>query len=96
MEYASEVWDGCNQLDAWRQENVQLNAARIVTGLPIFSSLNSLYYEKGWGALIKRRKNKILNLMYRIVHNDAPFYLSDLLTNRVSKAANYNLRDNQI
>ena len=34
--------------------------------------------------------------MYRIVHNDAPFYLSDLLTNRVSKAANYNLRDNQI
>ena len=37
LEYASEVWDGCNQIDARRLEQVQLNAARIVTGLPIFS-----------------------------------------------------------
>ena len=47
LEYASEVCNGCNQIDARRLEQVQLNAARIVTGLPIFSSLNSLYYETG-------------------------------------------------
>ena len=44
LEYASEVWDGCSQTDANRLEQVQLNAARIVTGLPVFASLNSLYY----------------------------------------------------
>ena len=52
--YASEVWNGCNQIDARKLEQVLLNAARIVTGLPIFSSLNSLYYETGWDTLAER------------------------------------------
>ena len=43
LEYASEVWDGCNQNDSKRLEKLQFNASRIVTGLPIFSSANSLY-----------------------------------------------------
>ena len=37
LEYASEVWDGCTQTDAYRLEQVQLIAARIVTGLPVFA-----------------------------------------------------------
>ena len=45
LEYACEVWDGCNESDKNRLEQVQLNAARIVTGLPVFASLNSLYFE---------------------------------------------------
>ena len=44
LEYASEVWDGCSQTDSNKLEQVQLNAARIVTGLPVFASLNSLYH----------------------------------------------------
>ena len=47
FEYASEVWDGCSQTDANRLEQAQLNAARIVTGLPVFASTNSLYQETG-------------------------------------------------
>ena len=39
LEYASEVWDGCSLPHTNRLEQVQLNADRIVTGLPIFSSL---------------------------------------------------------
>ena len=35
--YASEVWDGSTQADANRLEQVQLNAARVVTGLPVFA-----------------------------------------------------------
>ena len=48
FDYSSEVWDGCSQTDANISEQVQLNAARIVTGLPVFASLNFLYYETGW------------------------------------------------
>ena len=95
LEYASEVWNGCNQIDSDRLEQVQLNAARIVTGLPIFASLNSLYFETGWETLSERRKNKKLSLMYKIVNNDAPPYLQELLPNTVNETTNYNLRNSQ-
>lgn len=95
LEYASEVWDGCNQGDSDRLEHVQLHAARIVTGLPIFASLNSLYFETGWETLAERRRKKKLTLMYRIVNYDAPTYLTDLLPNRVQDTSSYNLRNNQ-
>ena len=95
LEYASEVWGGCNQAESSRLEQVQLNTARIVTGLPIFASLNSLYYETGWDTLAERQKYKKLNLMYKIVNNKSPSYLSDLLHNTVDQAANYNLRNSE-
>jgi hypothetical protein len=34
LEYASEVWDNCGQINSDSLEKVQLEAARIVTGLP--------------------------------------------------------------
>ena len=95
LEYASELWDGCNQTDADRLEKIQLNAARIVTGLPFFSSLSSLYFETGWETLADRRKSKKLNLMYKIINNDSPSYLVDLLPYRVQEIYNYNLRSRE-
>lgn len=95
FEYASEVWDGCTQSDANRLEQAQLNAARIVTGLPVFASLNSLYHETGWETLTQRRTNKKLSLIYRIINNDAPGYLANLLPGRVGQHTHHNLRNNQ-
>ena len=37
LEYASEVWDNCGQINSDRLEKGQLEAARIVTGLPSFA-----------------------------------------------------------
>ena len=93
LEYCSEVWDGCNTADANRLEAVQLNAARIVTGLPIFASLEALYFETGWETLAERRKMRKLCLMYKIVNNESPSYLNDLLPNRVNETSKYNLRN---
>ena len=95
IEYASEVWDGCTQTDANRLEQIQLTTERIVTGLPVFASLNSLYLETGWESLAGRRKNKTLSLMYKIVNNEALLYLSDLLPRRFEAASNYNQRNSQ-
>ena len=95
LEYASEVWDGSTQADANRLEQVQLNAARIVTGLPVFASLDSLYYETGWEALSQRKTNKKLPLMFKIVNNETPVYLKNLLPNRVGDQRHYQLRNNQ-
>ena len=80
--------------NANRIEQVQLNAARIVTGLPVFVSLRSLYRETGWETLAERRRRKTLTLMNEIVNNDAPSYLRDLLSNRVDETSTYNLRNN--
>ena len=85
----------CTQTDAYRLEQVQLIATRIVTGLPVFASLNSIYAETGWKTLAERRKTKKLTLMYKIVNNDAPFYLTDLLPSRIDVVSNYDLRNCQ-
>ena len=42
MEYACEVWDGCLEKDAEKLEKIQLEAARIVTGLPKFAPNEAL------------------------------------------------------
>ena len=56
LEYGSEVWNGCSINDTNRLEHIQLNAARIVTGLPSLASLHSLYFETGWEHLADRRQ----------------------------------------
>ena len=52
LEYASEMWDNCRQTNCNRLEKVQIEAARIVTGLSIYVSLDSIgvgniKYKKG-------------------------------------------------
>jgi len=56
LEYASEVWDGCTLYDADLLEMVQLEATRIVTGLPSYASRESLYLETGWKTFPKKNK----------------------------------------
>ena len=94
LEYGAEIWDGCSMADANSLEQIQMNAARIFTGLPVFASLNSLYFETGWETLADRRKVRKLTLMYKIVNNDVPSYLLDLLSDRVNETNIYNLRNN--
>ena len=38
LEYSCEVWDNCGQMNADRLEKINLEAARIITGLTIYSS----------------------------------------------------------
>ena len=73
---------------------MQLNAARIITGLPVFSSLRSLYLETDWETPAERRKTKKLILMYKLIKNETPSYLNDLLPSLVNDVSNYNLRNN--
>jgi ASC-1-like (ASCH) protein len=44
---SSEVWDNCVQVNSDRLEKLQLEAARIVTGLTCYTSLDSIYRETG-------------------------------------------------
>lgn len=94
LEYACEVWDNCGVINTERIEKVQLEAARIVTGLTSYASKESLYKETGWDTLKSRREQKKLLLFYNIVQGHCPEYLTDLLPPLVSDNTPYNLRNN--
>ena len=60
LEYSCEVWDSCTVADAGRLEQLQLEAARIVTGLTAYASLSSLYAETGGKNLMPDVNKKVV------------------------------------
>ena len=44
LEYACELWDGCSIINTDKLEKLQLEAARIITGLPRYASKESLFF----------------------------------------------------
>ena len=93
LEYACEVWDGCYEREVEKIEKVQLEAARIVTGLTKFASAEALYFETGWETLVERRKLRKLNIFYRMHNRLCPQYLYECLPPLVSNTSGYNLRN---
>ena len=93
LEYASEVWDNFGQTNCNRLEKIQIEAVRIVTGLSICASFDSIYKETGWESLSTRRKVKKLLLFHKIVNKEAPDYLYELFPPLVTANVNYNLRN---
>ena len=53
FDYACEVLDNCGIGYSDKLEKLQLDAARIVTGLPIFTKSEYLYAETGWETLLE-------------------------------------------
>ena len=93
LEYAPEVWDNCGACLSLKLERLQLEAARIVTGLPIFTRSEIVYGETGWEPLDIRRKRRKLQMMYNIEHKNAPTYLNDLVPPKIHSLTNYPLRN---
>jgi hypothetical protein len=75
FEYACELWDNCGIGNSQKLEQLQLESARIVTGLPIFAKTEIVYIETGWELLSVRRKRRKLQLFYNIVKENTPNYL---------------------
>ena len=91
LEYGCEVWGGCNKGEEDKLEKVQLEAARLVTGLPLFASRESLYFETGWEKLKDRRERRKICTFHKIYHKLAPEYLVEI-SESYSSTNPYNLR----
>jgi hypothetical protein len=76
---------------------LQLEAARIVTGLPIFASSVLIYKELGWESLVERRKRRTLQMFYNtgIQNNNTPRYLCALIPPTIQSTAVYLLRNHR-
>jgi hypothetical protein len=68
FEYACEIWDNCGIGYSDKLEKIQLDAARIVTGLPIFTKSEYLYAETGWETLSERRYRRKLQFSFDHLH----------------------------
>ena len=95
LEYSSVVWDGCEFEQRNSLEKLQNEAARIVTGLTKSVSLNRLYREYGWQTLQERRTNQTLKLMYKVVNDMVPSYISDIIPLTVANVSRYELRNSE-
>ena len=93
FEYACELWDNCGIGNSQKLEQLQLEAARIFTGLPIFTKTEILYRETGWELLSARRKRRKLQLCYNIVNKNTPNYLCTLIPPTIQRTSVYPLRN---
>ena len=82
MEYASIVWNNCTLLQSNRLEQLQPEASRIVpvTGSVKGTKHKYLYKETGWLPLADRRHIFQLILMYKMINQLVPPYLSLLIS----------------
>jgi hypothetical protein len=91
LEYASIVWDNIPIYFEDLLENVQIRAAKIISGATSRTSHALIYKEIGWETLKERRKQQRLITLYKIINNLAPQYLSDSLPANSEQV--YNLRN---
>ena len=96
LEYGSALFANCSIRDCELIESVQRRAAVLSTGAIRRTETVKLMAEVGWDSLELRRKRTKMNIFYKIVKGNGPFYLSsrvvfkDLVrTARSSRYANY-------
>ena len=80
----------------WRipvHNKLQLDAARIVTGLPIFTKSEYIYAETGWETLSEWRYHRKLQLFFNIKYGMAPEYLCHLVPPTIQSTTIYPLRN---
>ena len=93
LEYGDLIFDNCNQNEKQVLEIIQYEAARIVSGTTKLVSVEKLLKEVGWERLETRRKKHELILMYKMINNLTPQYLTDLVPHTVGYNSRYNLRN---
>ena len=76
LEYADVVWDNCTNYEKQELDNIQTQAARIVTGATKLVSLHELFYEVNWEPLEARRMIHRILLLYKMFNNLSQEYLS--------------------
>jgi hypothetical protein len=91
LEYSAITWDNIPQYLVDVLENVQLRAAKIISGATSRTSRILIYRELCWETLAERRRQQRLVTFYKIINGLAPQYLVDTLPESQDQV--YNLRN---
>ena len=93
LEYSDIIWDNCNLETRRNLENVQLDAARILTGATKLCSTQKLYNDTCLEPLKNRRDKHKLCQLYKMINDLTPPYLQQLIPQRVQEQTRYPLRN---
>ena len=93
MENTSEVWDNCRNTNSDRLSILQLEAARIATGLVCYTSVDSIYRETGWKKLSTRREVNKICMFYKLKLVVFLSFFCDLTPLSVGETNYYDLRN---
>ena len=93
LDYADIIWDNCHENLASRLETIQNDCARIITGLPKPCPIRKLLDESRLEPLWKRRENRRMVLIYKMLRGLSPRYLQWLLPDDRMLNENYNFRN---
>ena len=79
MEYANVIWDDCSINEAELLENVQYEAARVVSGAMRGTGRARVLRELAWEKLETRRSIHKVVTFYKITNDLSPTYLRSIL-----------------
>ena len=96
LEYGNILWDNCTDDQVKLLESIQLDAARIITGLRKGTNHDVLYKETGLSSLASRRKNAKLIQFYKILNNESPTYIDEIVRKFNAHNTGYNLRNSNL
>ena len=94
LEYGNVVWCNLNETQSNDLEQLQLKAARIVTGAVLRTRHDAINKELEWETLARRRENHKLFLLHKMVNKESPAYLSNLINIETNNHYNTRNRDN--
>ena len=93
IEYGNVIYFGTSQKNLDKISKIEKEAKRLVTGATFKCNLALLDIECGWTDIMSRRNNHCLIMMYKIINNLCPQYLSDILNILNPSSHDYNLRN---
>ena len=92
IDYANCLFSGLPHCELLKLQRVQNFAARVVLGLQKHDSVRSQLRDLHWLNVKFRIDHKVASLVFKCLNNQAPPYLSGLLTEK--KPSDINLRSN--
>ena len=95
MEYGNIVWDNITDREANELEEIQIRAARIITGAKRGTSHRLLYEDLQWETLQMRRNKHKNFMMYQIKNKQVPETLTDLLPQSTAQRHGHNIRSKE-
>lgn len=93
LEYGDIAWGNLSNELEKRLENLNIEAARIVTGATKLTSIDKLFKEAGWTSLYDRRQNRKILQFHKMFYQYTPAYLSNLIPTTASEGHRYETRN---
>ena len=92
FDYADIIWDRCTENLSNKLEDLHSEALRIILGGVRGTSRVKLYEESGFCPLKERRERHKLLMFHKMVNNNCPSYISDMLPPLTSATNRYQHR----